>query len=128
MEIEDKDFKQLLTLLQRLVDNKDNKTSDNDAEDDDAYIKETQPKRNSKQKTKKKKIINKFKDMPEANMHKEDIDIDKKLRKFPPTQRSRKYNPVNVKCRVCGKEESINPALIESRDRYKCNKCCTTPG
>lgn len=128
MEIDDKDFKQLLILLQKLVDNKDDKSNSDDSQDDNSYTQKTQAKRNSQQKSKKKKFINKFKDMPEACMHKEDIDIDKKLRKFPPTQRSRKYTPVNVKCRVCGKEESINPALIESRDRYKCNKCCTTPG
>ena len=66
--------------------------------------------------------------MAEFNMHKEDVAFDKKVAKQPPVPRTRKYIPIKVKCRVCGKEESVNPMLIESADRYKCNKCSSMAG
>lgn len=82
-----------------------------------------------KTKPKKKQTTkNLFEQMSEYRMHKDDIAIDKKLNKFPPSQRSRNYKPVKVKCRVCGKEEKISPSLVESVERYKCNKCSTSAG
>ena len=82
-----------------------------------------------KTKPKKKQTTkNLFEQMSEYRMHKDDIAIDKKLNKFPPSQRSRNYKPVKVKCRVCGKEEKISPSLVESVERYNCNKCSTSAG
>ena len=72
--------------------------------------------------------VNKFEQMAEFNMHKEDVEFDRKVSKLPPVPRTRKYNAINVKCRVCGKEESVSPTLIESVDRYKCNKCSSMAG
>ncbi len=72
--------------------------------------------------------INKFEDMPERNSHKEDTLIDRKLSKFPPTERSRQFEYVTVQCRCCGKKEKVNPALVIERDRYKCNKCSISAG
>jgi lysyl-tRNA synthetase class I len=66
--------------------------------------------------------------MAEYRMHKDDVLIDKKLNKLPPTQRARNYKPLKVKCRVCGKTENINPSLVESIERYKCNRCSTSAG
>jgi transposase-like protein len=67
--------------------------------------------------------------MFEKNMHKEDVEIDKKLAKHPPSARSREFTPVEVTCRVCGKTEEVNPSLIyDAPNRYKCNKCSRTPG
>lgn len=82
-------------------------------------------------KTKSTKIStnskNKFLDMPEMSMHKSDSVIDRKLAVSPPTPRTRKFVPVNARCRVCGKTEKINPAIIpDTLDRYKCNKCSAT--
>lgn len=72
---------------------------------------------------------NKFDDMPERRMHKEDIAIDKKLATQPPVPRARKFTLVKVSCRVCGKKEEVNPVLItDSIDRYKCNRCSGTAG
>jgi hypothetical protein len=72
---------------------------------------------------------NKFEDMPEINMHKEDIALDKKLSILPPVPRARKFAKISAICRVCGKKEEVNPALItDSIDRYKCNKCSTGAG
>lgn len=72
---------------------------------------------------------NKFLEMSEMSMHKSDALIDKKLNKFPPTPRSRPFELVTVKCRVCGKTEDVHPKLVlDSVDRYKCNNCSTAEG
>ena len=66
--------------------------------------------------------------MSECRMHKADVAIDKKLNKFPPTQRGRPFQAVEVRCRVCGKTEKVSGSLAECGERYKCNKCSTGPG
>jgi len=72
---------------------------------------------------------NKFDQMMEAHLHKEDIAIDQKLKKFGPTPRVRAFDPINVVCRVCNKKESINPALLQDTvERYKCNNCARSAG
>lgn len=71
------------------------------------------------------KIINKFEQMQEFSMHKEDCEIDKKLSKFPPSPRTRQFVPISVVCMICGRSEQVNPSLVDSPDRYKCNRCCT---
>lgn len=72
---------------------------------------------------------NKFTDMPEKNMHKEDVIVDKKLNVQPPVPRARPFKLLNVVCRVCGKREKVSPGLVpESLDRYKCNKCAASSG
>ena len=76
----------------------------------------------------KKTTVNKFDSMPEHNMCKEDVEFDKKIRKPPPSARTRQFNYMNVQCRVCGKQEKVPPSLVESRERYKCNKCSTGAG
>ena len=78
MALDNDDIQQLITLLQKLVVN----SSDNST--DEPVVKKTRkPKtknKNTSQPT-KKKFINKFNDMPEMNMFKEDVAIDKKLQK-----------------------------------------------
>lgn len=142
MEIDENDFKQLIGLLQQLVLKTAEPTTSNNAsssedniEDNDQDEEFDTPKKrrgpvsnNSTPKKKKKKSVNKFLNMREASLHKDDTIIDKKLSKLPPTQRTRSFEYVNIKCRVCGKEEKVIPALAEARDRYKCNKCSTSPG
>lgn len=72
---------------------------------------------------------NKFDQMMEAKLHKEDTEIDKALAIYGPTPRQRKFEPVKVLCRLCGKSEMVNPAVLsESKDRYKCNACSRSPG
>jgi hypothetical protein len=88
----------------------------------------TTSKRKSSIAKQEKQNVNKFLLMPEKDMHKTDIAIDRKLSVVPPTDRTRQYNPVSVKCRVCGKEEKVNPRYLDSKDRYKCNKCSTSAG
>lgn len=74
-------------------------------------------------------IVNEFDRMPESRMHKDDIKIDKILCQSPPTARMREFNLIDVVCRVCGKKESISPALVlDTPSRYKCNNCSTSAG
>lgn len=92
--------------------------------------KRTAKKQTTSKKSEKNKIeetTNKFLDMPEMHMHKEDNAIDAKLQKFAPTPRTRSHaSTVSVRCRVCGKQEEINTSLLfEGANRYKCNKCST---
>lgn len=120
MGLDKDDIKQLIAILQKgLIDNEDENNEEVE-----------QPKKtiSNNKKSKKQERLNLFDSMSEFRMHKEDIEIDKKLRVQPPTERSRNYKPLKVKCRVCGKEETINPSLVESVERYKCNKCSTTAG
>lgn len=119
MGLDQDDIKQLIAILQRGL----SEDSDSVEEQSSKPVQNANTKKNKAKKTK-----NKFDTMAESGMHKDDVEIDRKLRKLPPTQRSRNYKPVKVKCRVCGKEEQTNPSLIESVERYKCNKCSTSAG
>jgi hypothetical protein len=136
MEIDPNDFKQLIGLLQKLVENNNTKTQNNESNEinqEEEIAEEVSPIKTSKRKlspskNKKGEFVNKFLSMRESSMHKSDAEIDKKLSKYPPTQRSREFKLVDVRCRVCGKTEQVPPGLVESINRYKCNKCSTSPG
>jgi hypothetical protein len=126
MGLDKDDIKQLIAILQKgLIDEGPEQSQENS---------KPKPKKQratkNVQKTRKsnRQHQNIFESMPEHNMHKDDVLIDQKLRRFPPTQRSRNFKPLSVKCRVCGKTETVNPSLIESSDRYKCNKCSSSAG
>lgn len=112
-------IKGLISLLQGLL-----------PENEEVPVNQKKKKINSKSKKgiNKPKTVNKFEQMSEFRMHKEDVAIDKKLAKFPPVPRTRQFEPLEVLCRVCGKKEMVNPALVESIERYKCNKCCSSNG
>lgn len=121
MGLDKDDIKQLIAILQKGL------TDDDIVETPKRTTrKNNKPKTNTK--TQKSKFKNKFETMMESQMHKDDVEIDRKLRKLPPTQRARNYKPLKVRCRVCGKEELTNPSLVESTERYKCNKCSTSAG
>lgn len=101
--------------------------------DDAATEEDTQPTpKATKQETKKsakKQFVNKFDTMQEARLHKEDIAVDKALSVYAPTPRTRQFDPVDVTCRVCGRKETINPAILhEAPNRFKCNNCSRSPG
>lgn len=123
-------IKQLIALLQGLLPKED--STDNTKPQN--KTKKNKPlKNNIKTKTRKRQeeteSYNKFLEMPEMNMHKSDVEIDKKLCRHPPTKRNREYEPIKAICRVCGKNELINSAILpDSSDRYKCNKCSSSSG
>lgn len=122
MALDNDDIKQLIAILQKGL------TDEEIDEKPTAKL----PKNNIK--TKKTKVsndneTNKFLSLGFNNLHKDDIAIDKLLKKNPPTSRNRHAKILDVKCRVCGKVEKISASLLhESPDRYKCNKCCSSPG
>lgn len=124
MALEKEDIQQLIAILQKgLVDNDSDNNNNNKTQ---TKSRKSNKKTDSKKHT--KSTNNLFDKMSEASMHKDDVEIDKKLSRFPPTTRSRSYEPVEVRCRVCGRQEKVNPALIEAVDRYKCNKCARSAG
>jgi hypothetical protein len=112
-------IKGLISLLQNLLPNEVSSSSTK---------KSSSKKTNTAQSKNKNKSGNKFDQMAEFRMHKEDVAVDKKLSKFPPVPRTRQFTPIEVICRVCGKKEKVNPGVVESIDRYKCNKCCSSNG
>lgn len=136
MSLSNDDIKQLIAILQRGLSSDNSEVTDsleNNSEKEPANnnIHSSDKKRKQKVKVAKNTTdsYNRFDAMPEKTMHKDDSKIDKVLSKYAPTSRSREFNLINVVCRVCGKKDEINPALIyDSGSRYKCNKCSTTPG
>ena len=121
MALNNDDIKQLIAILQKGLVN-DNSSNEQ------MPIKQTKRSTIKKAKQSKPKVKNKFDNMAEFNMCKEDVEFDKKIRKPPPSARSREFVPIKVRCRVCGKEEKVAPDLFESIERYKCNKCSTGAG
>lgn len=122
MALDNEDIKQLIAILQKGL------TSDELENSEPMPVKKT---RRSTPKTKtaaKPKSKNKFDSMPEFNMCKEDLEFDRKVRKPIPSARLRDFEPIKVRCRVCGKNEKVAPDLVESIERYKCNKCSTGAG
>jgi len=90
--------------------------------------KTTTKKINNKTRTLEEKH-NKFLDMPEINMFKEDPKVAQKLYNQPPMKRRSKKAKLSVTCRICGKREEISSSLLYGdKDRYKCNKCCGSAG
>ncbi len=120
------EIKQLIQMLQQMLPKED--VVKNKSTEPDDFV-ESKIRTKSIRSDKINNRENKFLDMPERNMHKSDSAIDKKLCINPPTPRNRKFSAVKVRCRICGKEEKVNPAIVpEPADRYKCNKCSTSAG
>lgn len=90
--------------------------------------KSTTKKKNNINNKQSKKSTNKFLTMREKDMHKADTLIDQKLKVAPLTERTRQFKPIHVQCCVCGKQEDVNPVIMQDRSRYKCNKCSATAG
>lgn len=117
-----KQIKQMINMLAAML-----------PKEEEADVPKSQPKFQdsvikSKNIDRKTQRVNKFEQMAEFTMHKEDVEFDRKVSKQPPVPRTRDYTPVSVTCRVCGKKEEVNAGVIESMDRYKCNKCSSMAG
>ena len=122
MALDKNDIKALIAILQKGLE-------DDAPETDTEVVEKKRTKPKSKQKEKDPtETKNKFLSMPERNMHKDDTEIDRKLNVVPPTERTRHYRPIQVQCRVCGKKDRVNPGMVESVERYKCNRCATSAG
>lgn len=126
MGLEKEDIMALIAILQKgLTDEPKEKTKTTKADN-----KVVKPKTKKKRgKVEAESGVNKFVSMGFDRLHKEDCEIDRKLSQSPRTPRREKFEFIDVICRSCGKKEQINPALLyDSADRYKCNKCSTSPG
>jgi hypothetical protein len=117
-------IKSLIGVLQQLLDLTENKNDSNTTDEQFVSPIKTKNKRSSSPRQ-----PNKFLEMQERELHKEDKEVDKRLSKFPPVARARPFEMIDVVCRVCGKKETISPSLLfEAVDRYKCNNCSTQAG
>lgn len=121
MGLDNDDIKALIAILQKGL-------TDNNDEPQSVPVPKSKNKTTKPKTAPKKKSLNKFEAMPEFNMCKSDSDFDRKVIRQPPTLRKEPFKYINAQCRVCGKKESVAPDLIESIDRYKCNKCSTGAG
>ena len=119
MPLDNEDIKQLIAILQKgLSEESDNlELTPKTKRTEKRVRKETKPKQ-----------TNRFESMPEFNMCKEDLSFDQKVVKPPPSARLREFQPLKVRCRVCGKTENVAADLVDSIERYKCNKCSTGAG
>jgi len=61
-------------------------------------------------------------EMAELQEAKASDEANKSIRKSP---RSRKSSKIEVRCRICGKEEAVSPILVHDQSRYMCNDCCS---
>lgn len=124
MGLDNDDIKALIAILQKGL------TNDSDDNDEEEVKPKRKTQRSSKPRQTKKKSTNKFESMPEFGMCKEDVEIDRKIKKPPPSLRNRPFELVKVQCRVCGKKDKVAPSILESMEieRYKCNKCATGAG
>lgn len=118
---------QMISMLKNMLPDQDQEEKHKDSNQSNT-ISDT-PIKNRPSKKISGTFANKFDQMMEAKLHKEDAEIDKALAVYGPTPRQRKFEPVKVTCRLCGKSEMVNPAVLsESKDRYKCNTCSRSPG
>lgn len=119
---------QIYKLLMTLVDDENKEVDDKPEEPKTKTKSAKKNNRTSDIKKAKTQSKNKFDSMPERNMFKEDIEIDKKLSVVEPCPRTRSFNTIEVSCRVCGKKENLNPVLVHEPTRYKCNACAKSGG
>lgn len=129
MGLNQDDIKALIAILQKGLSNEDSVI---DEQSRPKTVKKKRAQHQTLKTTKKakktKKSTNKFNSMAEMNMHKEDCAFDRKVLKNDPVPRRSAFIPVSARCRVCGKSEKVDPSLVESIDRYKCNKCSSSAG
>lgn len=116
---------QMISMLKNMLPDQEEKNNNSHQENTETNT----PIKNRPSKKISGTVANKFDQMMEAKLHKEDTEIDKALAVYGPTPRQRKFEPVKVLCRLCGKSEMVNPSVLsESKDRYKCNACSRSPG
>lgn len=117
-------IQQMIELLQNMLPSEEQEASEVVQEEFESPIKTKSSRRPIQGKRQ-----NLFDQMMESKLHKEDVEIDKKLSATAgPTPRNRSSGLVDVHCRVCGKKEQVNATIITDRDRYKCNKCAVGAG
>lgn len=130
------DTNKLKQLLMAMIDTLDEADSNEDSsvqQSDVVQSSQKPQKTNNRNNRNKRKPYasgeNLFLNMQEKDMHKNDVEIDKKLAPKQLTSRNRPSTMIEVRCRVCGKEESVSSQLItDGAGRYKCNNCSRGSG
>lgn len=130
MDLTPDQIKQMILMLQSMLPSEKSTTNDTSAveenqEPEEEFVSNIKTK---KMTIKKDRFKNKFNDMPEKNMHKEDTMIDQKLNIHDPTPRRKNNTLTKVQCRICGKTDTISSSLIVDHTRYKCNNCAAGAG
>lgn len=125
MDLTPEQIQQMITMLQSMLPNSSTKIEEQEEEDTE-FVSTIKTKKVSS--GKKSNFKNKFNDMPEKNMHKEDVLIDQKLNVSGPTPRRKNNSLTEAQCRVCGKKEVISAGLIMDKSRFKCNNCSSGAG
>lgn len=110
-----------------------NKIRKNQSElEEDSYIAPSNSIRTKSRKnfrTNNEYFNNKFDEMSEAVMHKEDSKVDKLLNRRDPIARVRPGTLIKVVCKKCKAEETVSNKLLNSESSgYKCNRCSGTEG
>ena len=122
-------IEQIVDLLRSLVDDEPEKEEEVETKPKRRTTKKKSTTARTKKTTQSKAIsTNKFDSMPERNMFRDDVAIDRKLSVQPPSPRTRTYSTIAVTCRSCGKREEVNPGLVHDATRYKCNTCSQSGG
>ena len=125
------DTDKLKQLLYAMIETLDGNDSEPNQKDESPATNQVQPQQtnNKPRRSRYGGGENLFLSMPEKDMHKNDVEIDKKLAPKQLTARNRKSTEIDVKCRVCGKEQKISQSLlIDGVHRYKCNDCSRSAG
>jgi hypothetical protein len=125
-----KQIQQLIKTLQALVPQDTKDSVSEEAEDEPQEFNNKMIKTKTTKRKRGTADNNKFLQMQEKNLHKDDSKIDKLLSVAAPVARMREFEMIDVTCRVCGKKETISPALLisDSPSRYKCNTCSASAG
>lgn len=124
-------IQQIIALLSSLIDDNEPVETQQNISGKNTNKQKTSNNKVSRQRKSSKTTLvsnNKFLNMREMHMFKEDVEIDKKLKVMDPCPRTRSYSTINVRCRVCGKTENVNPTLVVEASRYKCNNCARSGG
>lgn len=122
-------IKLMITMLSQMLEQTQNKDESEQPANDMAEPTNNIQSKSKSQVKNKKSQHNKFLDMPEFNMDKEDPELASKLYQHPPTSRNRKSQQSYVSCRICGKREKVSASILYGgADRYKCNKCSGSAG
>jgi metal-dependent hydrolase (beta-lactamase superfamily II) len=125
MDLTPEQIQQMIVMLQSMLPSKEETNNPKDDPSNDEFVSTIKTKKVS---AKKSNFKNKFNNMAERNMHKEDVEIDKRLIVNGPTPRRKTNSLTEVQCRVCGKKDTVNANMLVDKTRYKCNSCASGAG
>ncbi len=128
-QLSEAQIKQMIGMLKSMLPEDAQPSQTQTASTESPLINPNTPIKNAGPSYRSGKHYNKFDDMMENKLHKDDTELQKKLSKYPPVPRNRSVSMVKATCRVCGKTEDVSAGLLyEGEARYKCNSCSRGSG